>query len=105
MLPSEVPMTRNTLSVLLMGCALAGVTGCNGNSQALNVQLGTDPFVPIPKSPSAVAAKSVAVASYGLTGSTSPDTSQAGAGNDFYIAINQAELGNRWFLSGYMQQL
>src|SRR3954470_23421474 len=87
-----------------------GMAGCAVGSDSGTSSEGSDeldtsaPFVAIPKSSGAVTAAAKAKGVNLQSVRPQADAQGSTGGEDFYLAINKKELGQRWFLSAFMKQ-
>jgi hypothetical protein len=65
--------------------------------------LSRDPFVAIARQGTEARARAVEEIQQSL-GAAQPPVTQPGKNTEFYLAISKAELGAKWFLSGYLGQ-
>jgi hypothetical protein len=66
--------------------------------------VANDPFVAIARQGSEDRSRAIAEVQQNLSAAQPPVNQPQGRNGEFYIAINKAELGNRWFMSGYLGQ-
>jgi hypothetical protein len=89
-----------TATGFLGACAMGDV----GEPVPDDTLVANDPFVAIAREGSEARARAVAEVKESLLAAPPPVGQAPGRSNEFYLAISKAELGNRWFMSGYLGQ-